>query len=97
MEWFDSPEYHHGMTLVREHTNEVWAATLKARKLSTGVFSADTAASALLYMGIATQALIELQQLCPSFIQPHDLHELRELISNTQLMLASWIPSYAVN
>lgn len=93
MHWFDSPEYHHGMAIVGEHSNELWEETLKAHILTTEKFSVNTAAKALQHMGIAAQSLISLQELCPSFIQPHDLDQLHEQLLNTQLELANWVCS----
>lgn len=90
MFWFDSPEYLRGMATVRSYSDEVWNETKQAKALTSRSFSENTAANAFVHMGIAVQTLISLQQLCPAFIQPHDLNELRELIINTQLELSSW-------
>ncbi len=91
MHWFDTPEYHKGMAIVREHSNVIWSEIQKTKILTAGSFSENTAASALQHMGIAVKALINLKELCPSYIQPHDLDELSDLITNTQLELSSWV------
>lgn len=97
MHWFDTPEYHKGMAIAREHRNEIWAEIQKTKTLTAESFSENTAASALQHMGIAVQNLISLKQLCPSYIQPHDLGELSDLITNTQLELSSWVSLCAVD
>lgn len=93
MNWFDSQEYQQGMAIVRKHSDVLCDETLKAHTLTTEDFSVNTAAKALQHMGIAAQSLINLQELCPSFIQPHDLDQLHEHLLNTQLELANWVCS----
>lgn len=91
MHWFDTPEYHKGMATVREYSNQMWNEIQNTKTLTAGSFSENTAASALKHMGIAVQTLIKLKHLCPSYIQPHDLDELSNLITDTQLELYSWV------
>lgn len=90
MHWFDTPEYHKGMAIVREYSSQIWNEIQKIKIITAGSFSVNTAVNALQHMGIAVQTLINLKQLCPSYIQPHDLDELSNLITNTQLELSSW-------
>ncbi|MDY0207351.1 MAG: hypothetical protein RBR82_12125 [Pseudomonas sp.] len=91
MVWFDSPEYHRGMAIVSEHQNEFWNEIQKVHTFTTEDFSVTTAAQVLLHNATATKLLINLQQLCPSFIQPHDLNQLHDELLNTQLKLADWV------